>query len=313
MEKKTECEIVQDLLLSYVDDVLNESSRRLVEKHLIECEICQEKWKEIKKDIMENEKMQKKEIDYLKKIRRKSRIKSFFLAIGIIAFIGLFFYLRQFIIVLDITKKEEKSLQSNNFYQEKREIISNQEVSVIKIYYKDGKCKKVWETYTDQGEETNSIQYSNKNSEETITILPRENQVIIETGEVNAILNHETNIKGVSSICADDLISKLGMAFVKSIQTDTYEIGREYYVLKNRFERNQNWETWIDKETGLPLKIINRNAISNFFPGTDIVKEERDMVQDCKYQFDIVTEEDVEIPDLSTYEKKYLKEHNFIH
>ena len=37
MNKKTECEIVQDLLLGYVDDVLNTESKKLVEKHLLEC------------------------------------------------------------------------------------------------------------------------------------------------------------------------------------------------------------------------------------------------------------------------------------
>ena len=40
MERKTECEIVQDLLLGYVDGVLNAESKKLVEKHLSECEKC---------------------------------------------------------------------------------------------------------------------------------------------------------------------------------------------------------------------------------------------------------------------------------
>ena len=67
MEKKTECEIVQDLLLGYVDETLNKESKKLVEKHLIECENCSERLKEIREDIKENQNNQKKEIDYLKK------------------------------------------------------------------------------------------------------------------------------------------------------------------------------------------------------------------------------------------------------
>ena len=55
MEKKTECEIVQDLLLGYVDDTLNAESNRLVEKHLVECENCIERLKEMKEDIKQNE------------------------------------------------------------------------------------------------------------------------------------------------------------------------------------------------------------------------------------------------------------------
>ena len=47
MEKKTECEIVQDLLLGYVDETLNKESKKLVEKHLIECENCSERLKKV--------------------------------------------------------------------------------------------------------------------------------------------------------------------------------------------------------------------------------------------------------------------------
>ena len=55
MEKKTECKIVQDLLLGYVDDVLNEESKKVVEKHLSECDMCQKRLKDIKNDIEDNE------------------------------------------------------------------------------------------------------------------------------------------------------------------------------------------------------------------------------------------------------------------
>ena len=51
MEKKIECKIVQDLLLGYVDNVLNEESKKVVEKHLSECDMCQKRLKDIKKDI----------------------------------------------------------------------------------------------------------------------------------------------------------------------------------------------------------------------------------------------------------------------
>ena len=50
---KRECEIVQDLLLGYVDNVLNTESKKLVEKHLLQCSNCQKRLEEIKKDINE--------------------------------------------------------------------------------------------------------------------------------------------------------------------------------------------------------------------------------------------------------------------
>ena len=72
MESKTkECEIVEDLLLGYIDETLNEESKKLVEKHLSKCENCKYKLSEIQKDINETEISQKKQIDYLKKVRLK--------------------------------------------------------------------------------------------------------------------------------------------------------------------------------------------------------------------------------------------------
>ena len=99
MEKKTECEIVQDLLLSYVDDILNVESKKFVEKHLLECDKCKNRLEDIKTDIKENGDTQKKEIDYLKRIRRKSLIKSIFIAISIIIALIFIFYLNKFIII----------------------------------------------------------------------------------------------------------------------------------------------------------------------------------------------------------------------
>ena len=40
MEKKNECEIVQDLLLGYVDETLNNETKKFVEMHLNECKKC---------------------------------------------------------------------------------------------------------------------------------------------------------------------------------------------------------------------------------------------------------------------------------
>ena len=41
--QKEKCEIVQDLLLNYVDGVLSNSSKKLVENHLKECKECNQR------------------------------------------------------------------------------------------------------------------------------------------------------------------------------------------------------------------------------------------------------------------------------
>ena len=78
-----DCDIVQDLLISYFDGTLKEGSKDFVEKHLEKCEKCKEVLKEIKEDVInENEEI---EIDYLKKMRKRNIIKNIILIIlGII-------------------------------------------------------------------------------------------------------------------------------------------------------------------------------------------------------------------------------------
>lgn len=311
MERKNECKVVQDLLLGYVDDTLNEISKNLVERHLKECGECREKLNTIKEDIQKNEQWQKKEIDYLKKIRRKSIIKSILIAVAILMVLAIGIYLIKFIKINSVFDKSDKSLKSNNMYIERIQPMGSGETSVEKIYFKDGKYKSIWENYSDEGKQVISTTYATVNGDEIITINDREKQVSIEKGEFVKAKNQEYNLKYVPFMGRGvPFIVRLGTAFVMSIHTDTYDIGREYYVLKNQFEPGQRWEVWIDKQTGLPLKEINKEARQNFYPGTNITKEVMDMIQEYEYKFDIVTDEDVQIPDYSGYEVKYIDEIN---
>lgn len=306
MERKTECEIVQDLLLGYVDGVLNMESKKLVEKHLTECKKCQEKLDEIKSDMKESEKIQKTQIDYLKKIRRRNRVKSVVMAIAILFLLCLVLYLNKFVKINHMMNQAEELLGSNNFYKETTQILSSNETSVSKEYYKDGKYKQVFEIYSDTGVKVNFTEYATVNSDERI-LINEENKVTIQKGFFSKLMNREEIMKNAVFVQNQDLRLRLGTAFVMSMKKDHYDIGREYYVLRNQFEQNQRWELWLDKETGLPLKEINREAVKlNYTNG--VVKEVRDMIQEFRYEFDIVTDEDVEVPDLSSYSISYYEE-----
>ena len=305
MEKKTECKIVQDLLLGYVDDVLNEESKVFVEKHLNECASCKHRINEIKKDINENEDNNQKEIDYLKKVRIKSKIKSIGMAIGIILVILLGIYLINFIKVNSFVNKGLKSLQSNNIYIESRKMIGNNQVVIGKTYYKDGKYKSTSEIYSDDGIELLSTIYATEGSDERYNVNKNEKIVYINKGEGSKLQN--ISLKDVPFIQQrKGLIAKLGSAFVYSVEIDDYQLGREYYVLKDRFEKVQRWEIWIDKETGLPLKEVNIDSSKSHFPNTDIVYNVNDNISEYIYKFDVVTDEDVEVPDFSEYETEYI-------
>lgn len=76
MEKNIECEIVQDLLIGYADNVLNLASKKLVEEHLLECEKCKQKLEEIKNDVKYDKNSEQKEIEYLKKVKKNINKKN---------------------------------------------------------------------------------------------------------------------------------------------------------------------------------------------------------------------------------------------
>lgn len=301
MKNERECEIVQDLLVNYVDEILNPKSKKMVEEHLSECKNCQTELKQIKEDLKKSDCKEQIELDYLKKIRIKTKIKSVLIAIGIIVLMAFIIFLNNFIKINSIMNKSKKSLESNNFYKETSQILFDNHTSITKEYYKDGEYKSVSEIYSDDGIETSIIEYANTNSDERVYIYETEKKAIIEKGDISEMKNNANNIKNVPFVInRNSLFQKIGTTFVYSIDIDTYDYGKEYYVLKNRSENNI-WEIWIDKEIGLPIREINRGGEKAFFPGTNVVKEVKDNIQEYKYEFNSVTDEDVKIPDLSHY------------
>ena len=195
MKKEIECKVVEDLLFGYVDKTLNNESKKLVENHLKDCKDCKQKLNEILEENKQNEKIQQREIDYLKKIKTKSRIKSILVAIGIIILILLLLYLIKFIRISNIMCKAEKSLKSQNYYCEKQENSGENSVSVSKIYYKDGKYKITNEIYSDNGKELISTEYGEVESDERKIVNEREKIVTVYKGDISETFNKEENVK----------------------------------------------------------------------------------------------------------------------
>lgn len=329
MERKTECQIVQDLLLGYVDDVLNVESKKLVEAHLSECEICQNKLKEINADIKENENNEKKQIDYLKKIRRKNRRKAVLIALGIILCILVLIYLRNFIIFNNLMHKAHKNLESSNVYIE---IMSRNEygIQVEKRYYKDGRLKQVYGTYSDNGFEEKSSCYRKVDTNEEVDIYP-DRKVIITKGEMLEKANKEEFFKSVPMLSDDRFFVRIAIPALATLNGNRYTYSecvynnnnydKKCYVLKSRFKHEENYELWFDKETGLPLKEVDKETGAIYddmnkltitpegkIQDNRVIKGRYDQIEEFYYQFDIVTDEDVEIPDLTGYT---VEEHTF--
>lgn len=304
---KIECKIVEDLLFGYVDKTLNDESKKLVENHLKECIDCKEKLNEILEDSKLNEKTQQKEIDYLRKVRTKSRVKSILIAIGLIVIILILAYLIKFIKISNIMGKAEKSLKSQNYYCEKQESAGENSASVSKTYYKDGKYKITREIYSDDGKELISAEYGEVGSDEKKIVNEKEKTVTIYKGDISKILNKEENIKfdRFSLEERKSIYANLGKTFLMSITSDSYDSNKEYYILRDKFDKRNSWEVWLDKETGLVIREINRGGSRSYITGTEIVKKESDAIEKYKYDFGIVSDDDVKVPDFSEYKIEY--------
>ena len=80
---KITCNIIEDLLPLYVDDMVSEDSRKLVEEHLKECPACRKMQEEMMRENClsagrkdgNSAQINKTEAEPLKKIRRRIRKK----------------------------------------------------------------------------------------------------------------------------------------------------------------------------------------------------------------------------------------------
>lgn len=79
---KNECDIVKDLLFSYYDDVLNTTSKEFVDEHLKRCENCKNVLEEIKQE--NNNKIELKDIDFFKKVKKKITTRNICIASSLI-------------------------------------------------------------------------------------------------------------------------------------------------------------------------------------------------------------------------------------
>lgn len=81
----TNCNVIKDLLPSYMEELCSKESRQLIDEHFTECKQCQHLYLELKKESSKKELYETKEFDYFKKIRnsvfRKNVIINFMIAL----------------------------------------------------------------------------------------------------------------------------------------------------------------------------------------------------------------------------------------
>lgn len=276
MKKELDCKVIEDLMLPYLDGTLNLETKEIMDKHFSECEECRKKLDEMKSSVLENDVNDKKCIDFLKKARRKERLRvvKFILLIALIVF--LIVYLRNFVILNGIYSAREKYLSSDNVYIEKIHHLPNDTASITKYYYKDGKCKIIFSDYADGNISITNTNFSSYSKFEYL-LNSLEEFALPYNSSIFSMLFNNFLMSVSHPLKSDNLYMGSDIGFIKS------------YV----FKFMGNHEVWYDRETGLLSKIVYHNLQPLYYDNTFILKATRDNVTEYKYQFDVVSDEDV--------------------
>ena len=152
MKEKVECKVVQDLLPNHIEKLTSEETNKYIEEHLKTCEECKNVLKNMKKEIKINEeKINKREVKYIKKYNNKIKILT-----GIILTIFIIFTIltaRKIMIVSNLQKLATEYIESTeNFH---RVIYSYDKDHYQKTeYFKMGDKQRVIQTkLTEDGKE----------------------------------------------------------------------------------------------------------------------------------------------------------------
>ena len=275
MRENKKCKIVQDLLPNYIEKLTNEETNQFIEEHLKKCEKCKKVLENMQKDIQLNaEKQDKREVKYMKKYSNKMKVLKYILLALIVIYIVV--VLRRTFIMFSLSEKAKENKSYDNYYAK---IYSYQGDSLIitESYNKGGNYLTTMTRITEDGKQKTKLTFYNKDNEKI---------ALLESGEEKYILNSETtagwNVSPVTYV-ADSFLTNMELAFIIGVDSD-YCNGKECYVVKG-----SNYERYIDKETGLAIRNIDKNI------------GQSDRIVDYEYTFNIVEDRDIVKPDTVGY------------
>lgn len=312
MKFKQECKIVRDLLPNYIENLLNEETKNFVTNHINNCTECKEIFQKLKKDVIQENDIsyseQQIELNYLKKYNRKffllKCILFFIIAIILIllTIITVKYNYNNSIITTSCNKFEELK-NTNNFYlkvhQYRIDYKQNTESNyTTTYYYKDEKLK------TDnKGNSTipnyvpnDYICFEEIGSHERTEIYENRKEIVKLT------YNYDINLK---SQCLKEIFTNinnygkinwgfLGNISIKTsinIKSNKYN-GNDCYILELTNDKNGFKEIWINKETMLPIREIEYIKDISYYEKT------------FSFKTDIVTEDNISLPNLEDYSIK---------
>ncbi len=278
MKEKRDCKIIQDLLPNHIEKLTNEETNLFIKEHLNECNECQKVLENMKKEInVSSNKRDEREVKYIKKFSSKMKVLRFIILTLIIIYIVVVG--RRTFIMTSLSEKAQENQLNSNYY--------------VKLYSYQGDSLIITESYN-KGEDylTTRTRFVDGNKIQKITNYKKETEKLsfIEVDGKKYMLNPKTIIGGhilPVTYVSEGLLSNIQYACIIGIDK-TYCNGRECYVIKGN-----SYERYIDKETGLAIRDIEKSNKE--------ITRQNDTVVDYEYTFNIVKDSDIVKPDTTGY------------
>ena len=136
MKNYKECNIVQDLLPNYVENLTSEGTNNYIEGHISECKECKTILEDMSKDIG-GKKTEKndKEVIYIKLYKKRLRMLRNVLLL--IFAIIIFTIARKFWLLTYFAIKTDELAKSDNYYIEREIYEKGKRTEIDKTYHKD--------------------------------------------------------------------------------------------------------------------------------------------------------------------------------
>ena len=273
MEKKKLCNIIKDLLPSYVENLTNDETNNFIESHIADCPECKALLENMRKEIEVNSpKKEEKNFKYIK--RYSKRLKIFRNILLIIALVLILIITRRFIIINDLSNKARIAESKTNYYV-RLECYLDKVFHTCEKYNKDETSLAIKKIYHIDNPNIVEEYINYASDKENIKLVKNMQQQNLSNSDKNIhldIINYTLGFYTPSK--------KLYFALTTNIQNVTLS-GKQCYLLKI-----DNTERFIDAETGLIIKYIDND---------------KNRVIDYHYEFDTVTDKDVELPDTTGF------------
>lgn len=257
---KKECKIIQDILPNYIEKITSSETNEYVSQHLEKCQYCYEIYNDMTKEFYKSEKNTSKDIDYLKKHKKKLQILK--MIILLISFVVISLIIKKFV-VFNLIETRAQNQNFNNYYVKMKETATSRMVE-WEMYYKDGNFIVINNKHTLSGNETI---YNYKYAENKIQLIEKDGK--------KDFLDSEPVYLEHYNFLHKNFVGNLGLAITPNSLSQIKFAGKQCYIVK----LGKDYLNIIDKETGLTIKEINlKNNIT----------------VDYEYSFGTVTDDDIQ-------------------